>query len=169
MHAIGEFGVFTASGDSIDSGTAGIDVTSADATVTGNVIESGTGSVDGGLLVLEARSPGATAPVVEGNTVTSPAVLSTYEVYSSALNFVQLLPMLTTVVPFGATGAGAPLLAAARSLPDAGRKRVRAADVDGSLVTGSWRRLVFSTLTCLPGPSTTGPTRCASWSSSTGR
>jgi Tn3 transposase DDE domain len=55
------------------------------------------------------------------------------------------LPLLTTVVPFGSTDAGAPILAAARSLPDlAGRKRVRAGEVDGSLVTGSWRRLVFS-------------------------
>lgn len=55
------------------------------------------------------------------------------------------LPMLTTVIPFGATGAGAPIRAAARSLPDlAGRKRVRPDEVDGSLVTGSWRRLVFS-------------------------
>jgi hypothetical protein len=50
------------------------------------------------------------------------------------------LPMLTSVVPFGATDAGAPILAAAQSLADfAGRKRVRASDVDGSLVTGSAR------------------------------
>jgi len=55
------------------------------------------------------------------------------------------LPMLTAVVPFGATGAGAPVLAAARSLPDlAGRKRVRPGEVDGALVTGSWRRLVLA-------------------------
>ena len=55
------------------------------------------------------------------------------------------LPMLTTIIPFGATDAGTPVLAAARSLPDlAGRKRVRPDEVDGSLVTGSWRRLVFS-------------------------
>jgi Domain of unknown function (DUF4158) len=46
------------------------------------------------------------------------------------------LSMLTAVVPFGATDAGAPVLAAARSLPDlAGRKRVRPDEVDGSLVT----------------------------------
>ena len=55
------------------------------------------------------------------------------------------LPMLTSVVPFGATDAGAPVLAAAQSLADlSGRKRVRASEVDGSLVTGSWRRLVFA-------------------------
>jgi hypothetical protein len=55
------------------------------------------------------------------------------------------LPMLTAVVPFGATDAGAPVLAAARSLPDlAGRKRVRPGEVDGTLVTGSWRRLVLA-------------------------
>jgi hypothetical protein len=48
------------------------------------------------------------------------------------------LPMLPAVIPFGATAAGAPILAAARSLPDlAGRKRVRPGEVDGSLVTGS--------------------------------
>jgi hypothetical protein len=55
------------------------------------------------------------------------------------------LPMLTAVVPFGSTDAGAPVLAAARSLPDlAGRKRVRASEVDGALVAGSWRRLVLA-------------------------
>jgi hypothetical protein len=55
------------------------------------------------------------------------------------------LPMLTTVIPFGATDAGTPVLAAARSLPDlAGRKRVRPDEVDGALVTRSWWRLVFS-------------------------
>jgi TnpA family transposase len=55
------------------------------------------------------------------------------------------LPMLTAVVPFGATEAGALVLVAARSLPDlAGRKRVRPDEVDESLVAGSWRRLVFS-------------------------
>ena len=79
------------------------------------------------------------------------------------------LPMLTAVVPFGSTDAGAPVLAAARSLPDlAGRKRVRASEVDGALVAGSWRRLVSRILTFLPGQSITGPMRCASWSSSTG-
>jgi hypothetical protein len=46
------------------------------------------------------------------------------------------LPMLTAVVPFGATDAGAPVLA--------GRKRVRPVEVDGALVTGSRRRLVLA-------------------------
>lgn len=55
------------------------------------------------------------------------------------------LPMLTEVVPFGATGAGAPALAAAMALPDLiGRKRVRPDEIDDSLVTGSWRRLVLA-------------------------
>ena len=54
------------------------------------------------------------------------------------------LPFLTEVVPFGATAAGTPVLAAARALPDlAGRKRVRPGEIDVTLVTGSWRRLVL--------------------------
>ena len=80
------------------------------------------------------------------------------------------LPMLTAVVPFGSTDAGARSWPPRRSLPDlAGRERVRAGEDRRALVAGSWRRLVLATLTFPPGQSITGPTRCASWSSSTGR
>ena len=55
------------------------------------------------------------------------------------------LPMLTEVLPLGATDAGRAVLAAAQTLPELlGRKRVRGGQVDEALVTGSWRRLVFA-------------------------
>jgi TnpA family transposase len=55
------------------------------------------------------------------------------------------LPMLAETLILGATAEGRPVLAALRRLPDlAGRKKVRAAEVDSTLVTGSWRRLVFA-------------------------
>jgi len=55
------------------------------------------------------------------------------------------LPMLTEVLPLGASDAGRAVLAAARTLPEfAGRKRVRRDQVDEALVSGSWRRLVFA-------------------------
>jgi len=55
------------------------------------------------------------------------------------------LPMLTEVLPLGASEAGRVVLAAARTLPElAGRKRVRRDEVDEALVSGAWRRLVFA-------------------------
>jgi hypothetical protein len=57
----------------------------------------------------------------------------------------MFLPMLTEMLPLDATEAGRGVLAAARTLPElAGRKRVRHEEVDETLVTGSWRRLVFA-------------------------
>jgi hypothetical protein len=48
-------------------------------------------------------------------------------------------------VEFGVIGVRAPVLEAARRLPElVGRRRVLGEELDGSLVTGSWRRLVFS-------------------------
>lgn len=50
-----------------------------------------------------------------------------------------------TVVDFGATPEGLPVLRALRSLPDLmGRKKVDPAEIDTGLLTGSWRRLVLS-------------------------
>jgi hypothetical protein len=55
------------------------------------------------------------------------------------------LPMLAETLTLGGTAEGRPVLAALRRLPElAGRKKVRAAEVDTALVTGSWRRLVFA-------------------------
>ncbi len=55
------------------------------------------------------------------------------------------LPVLTEVLPLGASDAGRAVLAAARTLPElAGRRRVRRDEVDEALVSGSWRRLVFA-------------------------
>jgi hypothetical protein len=52
--------------------------------------------------------------------------------------------MLTEVIVFGATVEGAPVLEAMRRLPELiGRRKIRAREVDTSLVTGSWRTLVF--------------------------
>jgi hypothetical protein len=45
----------------------------------------------------------------------------------------------------GAVDVRAPVLAAVRRLPELlGRRRVPAEEIDGTLATGSWRRLVFS-------------------------
>lgn len=61
--------------------------------------------------------------------------------YGSVRGF---LPILTEAIDFGATVEGAPVLAAMRHLPELiGRKKIRAHEVDTSLVTGSWRKLVF--------------------------
>jgi len=54
------------------------------------------------------------------------------------------LTMLAEVLPLAATDAGRPTLNAVHGLADmTGRKRVRAEEVVGEVVTGSWRRLVF--------------------------
>jgi TnpA family transposase len=53
-------------------------------------------------------------------------------------------PALVDVVPFGAAEAGAAVLAAAKALPGLfGRKKVTTAEIDESLLAGSWRRLVL--------------------------
>ena len=55
------------------------------------------------------------------------------------------LGRLTTVVDFGATPEGAPVLAALRSLPGLmGRKKVAPEEIDAELLVGSWRRLVLA-------------------------
>jgi hypothetical protein len=55
------------------------------------------------------------------------------------------LKTLTGVIDFGATAEAVPVLAAMRQMPDLLRRRreLTAADIDGSLVHGPWRRLVF--------------------------
>ena len=90
VYSSGVFGTFTAIDDSITSSAAGIDVTSANATVTGNVIVSGAGSTEGGLVVVAAGVTTVTPPVVADNTVTAPAGRPDYEVSSPALDFAQL-------------------------------------------------------------------------------
>ncbi|MEH0564456.1 DUF4158 domain-containing protein [Streptomyces silvae] len=55
------------------------------------------------------------------------------------------LALLVKVVDFGATPEGLPVLKALKSLPDLmGRKKVSPDEIDTSLLTGSWRRLVLS-------------------------
>jgi hypothetical protein len=67
--------------------------------------------------------------------------------YPTVTGFLKLLP---SVISFGATAEGAPVLAAMRALPDvlAYRSRLPAPLIPGRLieagvVTGPWRRLVF--------------------------
>jgi hypothetical protein len=86
------FGTFTAKDDSVTSSGTGIDVTSADATVTGNVITSGSGAAQPGLVVIAGSdtSTPPTPPTVEDNTVTAPADRAAYAVDSPALDFAQL-------------------------------------------------------------------------------
>lgn len=55
------------------------------------------------------------------------------------------LPLLGEVLPLRAAPAGEPVLGAVRGLADlVGRKRVRRAEIDEQLLSGSWRRLVLS-------------------------
>lgn len=62
------------------------------------------------------------------------------------------LKLLVTVVDFGATPEGLPVLKALKALPDLmGRKKVGAAEIDTELLTGSWRRLVLSAPHLEPG------------------
>lgn len=62
------------------------------------------------------------------------------------------LKLLVTVVDFGATPEGLPVLKALKSLPDLmGRKKVGPAEIDTGLLTGSWRRLVLSAPHLEPG------------------
>ena len=62
------------------------------------------------------------------------------------------LKLLVTVVDFGATPEGLPVLTALRSLPELmGRKKVGPAEIDTGLLTGSWRRLVLSAPHLEPG------------------
>jgi TnpA family transposase len=62
------------------------------------------------------------------------------------------LVRLTTVVDFGATPEGAPVLAALRTLPGLmGRKKVGPDEIDMSLLAGSWRRLVLTAPHLEPG------------------
>ena len=54
---------------------------------------------------------------------------------------------LTEVIEFGASPEGAPVLAEMRRLPELmGRRKLKAEDINGSLVRGSWRRLVYGQL-----------------------
>ncbi|MBG6089617.1 TnpA family transposase [Actinomadura viridis] len=62
------------------------------------------------------------------------------------------LELLTSVVDFGATPEGLPVLKALRSLPGLlGRKKVAPAEIDTELLVGSWRRLVLSAPHAEPG------------------
>lgn len=62
------------------------------------------------------------------------------------------LVRLTTVVDFGATPEGAPVLAALRTLPGlVGRKKVSPDEIDVSLLAGSWRWLVLAAPHLEPG------------------
>ncbi|NEA59636.1 Tn3 family transposase [Streptomyces sp. SID13666] len=62
------------------------------------------------------------------------------------------LMLLVTVVDFGATPEGAPVLAALKSLPDLmGRKKVGPAEIDTELLAGSWRRLALTAPHLEPG------------------
>ncbi|MGY1548290.1 Tn3 family transposase [Streptomyces sp. MN6] len=62
------------------------------------------------------------------------------------------LKLLVTVVDFGATPEGLPVLKALKSLPDLmGRKKVGPAEIDTGLLFGSWRRLVLSAPHLEPG------------------
>jgi TnpA family transposase len=55
------------------------------------------------------------------------------------------LPSLVEAISLDATADGRPVLAALRQLPElAGRRKVHAAEVDTSLLAGSWRRLVLA-------------------------
>jgi TnpA family transposase len=68
--------------------------------------------------------------------------------YGSVTSFLGLLARLE----LGAVDARAPLLAAVTTLPAlVGRRRVEASGLDGTLVTGSWRRLVFANPELLAG------------------
>ncbi|MGO9793144.1 MAG: DUF4158 domain-containing protein [Solirubrobacteraceae bacterium] len=61
--------------------------------------------------------------------------------YGSVTGFLGLLAQLE----LGAVDVRAPVLAAVRRLPElVGRRRVSAEELDGTLASGSWRRLVFS-------------------------
>ncbi|MFJ9775391.1 Tn3 family transposase [Kitasatospora sp. NPDC101157] len=62
------------------------------------------------------------------------------------------LKLLVTVVDFGATPEGLPVLKALKALPDLmGRKKVGATEIDTELLTGSWKRLVLSAPHLEPG------------------
>ncbi|UKY47592.1 Tn3 family transposase [Streptomyces inhibens] len=62
------------------------------------------------------------------------------------------LGLLVTVVDFGATPEGLPVLKALKTLPDLmGRKKVGPAEIDTGLLAGSWRRLVLSAPHLEPG------------------
>jgi len=62
--------------------------------------------------------------------------------YPSVRGFIALL---VEIVDFGAVEAGAAIVAAVRQLPALlDRRRLAAADIDGGLVAGSWRRLVYA-------------------------
>lgn len=62
------------------------------------------------------------------------------------------LKLLVTVVDFDATPEGEPVLAALLSLPELmGRKKVGPAEIDTTLLGGSWRRLVLSAPHLEPG------------------
>ncbi|AGI86439.1 MULTISPECIES: Tn3 family transposase [Streptomyces] len=62
------------------------------------------------------------------------------------------LKLLVTVVDFDATPEGEPVLAALLSLPELmGRKKVGTAEIDTTLLGGSWRRLVLSAPHLEPG------------------
>jgi len=55
------------------------------------------------------------------------------------------LAMLSVVLPMASTDAGRPALMAVQGLADVfGRKRLRRSDVIEAVVTGSWRRFVFT-------------------------
>ncbi len=62
------------------------------------------------------------------------------------------LKLLVEVVDFDATAEGAPVLRAFLSLPELmGRKKVAVAEIDTSLLAGSWKRLVLSAPHLEPG------------------
>jgi hypothetical protein len=69
--------------------------------------------------------------------------------YGTVRGFIRLL---VDAVDFGAATAGAPVLKALKQLPHmVGRRKVAVSEVDQTLVTGSWRRLVFANPGVEPG------------------
>ncbi|MCX5141873.1 Tn3 family transposase [Streptomyces sp. NBC_00338] len=69
--------------------------------------------------------------------------------YSTVRGFIRLL---VDVVDFGAVQAGAPVVKALKQLPHLiGRKKIDASEVSDTLVSGSWRRLVFAAPGLEPG------------------
>jgi len=118
---------------------------------TGEVVALGLTSVDEVWARIEAVVPrrelaSAVAAIAE---LTPPADSDADEAWRAMLvsRFATVrpfLPQLCQVIEFGATAEGRPVLAALRTLPGLmGRKRVTPAEIDISLLPGSWRRLVL--------------------------
>nr|WP_055501706.1 DUF4158 domain-containing protein [Nonomuraea pusilla] len=118
---------------------------------TGEVLAPGLASVQEVWAAIEAVVPRAqlTAALEAITELTPPADSDADEPWRAMLvgRFAMVRPFLSRlceVIQFGATAEGRPVLAALRSLPALmGRKRVTPAEIDTSLLAGSWRRLVL--------------------------